>query len=76
LFVSEIETPRNDAGNGLLMYGNGNGSFEVSTVQQSGFFANKDAKKIVIISNQMERKLLVSNNDDKLQCFTITNNIK
>ena len=34
LFVSEIETPRNDAGNGLLMYGNGNGSFEVSTVQQ------------------------------------------
>ena len=76
LFVSEIETPRNDAGNGLLMYGKGNGSFEVSTLQQSGFFANKDAKKIVIISNQMERKILVSNNDDKLQCFTIINNIK
>ena len=48
----------------------------VSTSQQSGFFANKDAKKMIIISNQMERKIVVSNNDDKLQCFTIINNIK
>ena len=76
MFVSEIETPRNDAGSGLLMFGDGAGGFSVSTSQQSGFFANKDAKKMVIISNQMERKIVVSNNDDKLQCFTIINNIK
>ena len=76
MFVSEIETPRNDAGSGLLMFGDGAGAFSVSTSQQSGFFANKDAKKMIIISNQMERKIVVSNNDDKLQCFTIINNIK
>ena len=76
MFVSEIETPRNDAGSGLLMFGDGMGKFSVSTSQKSGFFANKDAKKITTIYNQMERKILISNNDDKLQCFTIINNIK
>ena len=76
MFVSEIETPRNDAGSGLLMFGDGMGKFSVSTSQKSGFFANKDAKKITTIYNQMERKILISNNDDKLECFTIINNIK
>ena len=31
MFVSEIETPRNDAGSGLLMFGDGAGHFQVST---------------------------------------------
>ena len=72
MFVSEIETPRNDAGSGLLMLGNGNGKFSISTSKESGFFANKDAKKIIMISNRNQQKLLVSNNDDKLQCFSLT----
>lgn len=76
IFVSEIETPRNDAGNGLLMFGDGVGKFSVSTGQESGFFANMDAKKMITISNQMQRKVLVSNNDNILQCFTIMNNTK
>lgn len=71
LFVSEIETPRNDAGNGLLMYGKGDGNFEVSSSVSSGLFANKDAKKIIKISNKNELKILISNNNDDLQCFTI-----
>ena len=71
MFVSEIETPRNDAGNGLLMLGDGTGNFSASTNQESGFFANRDAKKIVVISNKKQRKILIANNDDKLQCFTI-----
>jgi hypothetical protein len=71
MFVSEIETPRNDAGSGLLMLGDGMGNFLASTSQESGFFANRDAKKIVVISNKSQRKVLITNNNDKLQCFTI-----
>jgi enediyne biosynthesis protein E4 len=71
MFVSEIETPRNDAGNGLLMLGDGKGNFSASTNKESGFFANRDAKKIVVISNKKQRKILIANNDDKLQCFNI-----
>jgi len=73
MFVSEIETPRNDSGSGLLMFGDGMGDFTVTTSQESGFFANNDAKKIIIISNQKQRKILISNNDDKLQSFSIIN---
>ena len=71
MFVSEIETPRNDAGTGLLMLGDGTGNFSVSTSQESGFFANRDAKKIIVISNKKQKKLLIANNNDNLQCFTL-----
>ena len=35
------------------------------------YFHNRDAKKNVVISNKKQRKILIANNDDKLQCFTI-----
>ena len=71
LFASEIETPRNDAGTGLLLLGDGAGNFSVLTNKESGFFANRNAKKIVMISNKKQKKILVANNNDNLQCFTI-----
>lgn len=71
LFVSEIETPRNDAGTGLLLLGDGKGGFLPLTGKESGFFARGDAKKIAIISNKGYRKVLVANNNDILQAFVI-----
>ena len=71
LFASEIETPRNDAGTGLLILGDGKGGFSALTNKESGFFANRNAKKTVIISNKQQKKLLIANNNDKLQCFTL-----
>ena len=71
LFASEIETPRNDAGTGLLMLGDGRGNFSALTNKESGFFANRNAKKIVIISNKQQKKILIANNNDILECFTI-----
>jgi hypothetical protein len=69
LFVSEIETTRNDAGTGLLMYGDGKGEFHSVTLDESGFFSNRDAKKIRLIENAGRKLVLVANNDDKLQVF-------
>lgn len=69
LFVSEIETPRNDAGTGLLMLGDGEGRFATSTSLESGFFARGDAKKLISVTVGMKSLILVGNNNDVLQVF-------
>ncbi|QLG44754.1 VCBS repeat-containing protein [Costertonia aggregata] len=71
LFVSEIETPRNDAGTGLIMLGDGKGGFSPLSIKESGFFSNKDAKKIRVLINKEKRFVLVANNNDKLQSFKL-----
>ena len=71
LFVSEIETPRNDGGNGVLLLGDGKGEFKPVSAYESGFFARKDAKKIGILQTKMNRIVVVANNDDEVQFFKI-----
>lgn len=68
LYTSEIETMRNDAGTGVLLYGNGNGSFIPIDNEESGFFADKDAKKIRMIDGK-KKLVLVANNNDEVQLF-------
>ncbi len=70
LFVSEIETMRNDAGTGLLLHGKGDGSFIPQTVFKSGFFTNKDVRKMRMMAYKKQELVLVANNDDVLQLFT------
>ena len=74
LYVSEIETPRNDAGTGLLLLGDGNGSFSAKRGSEIGFFADRDAKKLVNLSNVQNDYFLVGNNDDVLQIFELQKN--
>lgn len=71
LFVSEIETTRNDAGTGLLLLGDGKNNFKPLTNLESGFFANKDAKKLKILKTKDQNLILVGNNNDKLQVFEL-----
>ncbi|MFS4466733.1 VCBS repeat-containing protein [Maribacter sp. 2210JD10-5] len=71
LFVSEIETPRNDAGKGVFLAGNGKGNFSPISLLESGFNAPKDAKKIIFINTKNERMIFVGNNNAKLQSFLI-----
>ena len=49
LYASEIETPRNDAGTGLLLKGNSKGYFIPVSIQEGGFFARNDAKDMKTI---------------------------
>jgi len=74
LYVSEIETPRNDAGTGILLLGDGKGSFTVKRGAEIGFFADKDAKKLVSVNNGQKEYFLVGNNDDALQFFEVQKN--
>ena len=69
MYHAEIETARNDAGNGLLLKGNGDGSFNEIPTLKSGFFTPGDSKKAISLTLGTKEIILVANNDDRLQIF-------
>ena len=69
MYHAEIETTRNDSGNGLLLEGIGNGDFKEISVSKSGFFAPGDSKKIISLKSKNDNLLIIANNDDRLQIF-------
>ncbi len=71
LFVSEIETTRNDAGIGTVLLGDGKNNFKSVTLQQSGFFTRGDAKKIKLANGNNQQFILVGNNNGPLQIFKL-----
>lgn len=72
LYVSEIETPRSDAGIGTLLLGNGTGQFKGMNYVESGFFASNDAKNLLKMKINNKETIVVANNNDKLQLFEWT----
>lgn len=73
LFDFEIETPRNDAGTGLFLAGNGKGGFHSKSSDISGFFADGDAKKIRLLSTKNKKLIAVANNKGKVQFYQWNN---
>ena len=69
----EVETGRMDALNGVVLLGNGNGSFEFSPNFKNGFWANKDARQISMIKVGGKNNFLVANNNDSYQYFKLIN---
>ncbi|TXG38646.1 VCBS repeat-containing protein [Seonamhaeicola maritimus] len=69
LYASEIETPRNDAGIGLFLKGNGSGEFKPQTINQSGFYAPFDAKDMKKIKIGKANAILIGNNNSYIQVF-------
>lgn len=67
LHSSEVETPRNDASNGLFLKGDGNGNFEPIPSSKSGLYAPGDIKDMVKITIKENNYLLLAKNSDKLQ---------
>ncbi len=73
----EIVTPRNDAGIGVLLIGNGKGEFNPVHARKSGFFAPDNVKSLKLLKLKQNRKIiLVGNNDSKLQVFKINQLLK
>ena len=71
LYNAEIETPRNDSSNGILLIGNGDGTFNSKLRRETGFYAPSDAKKIIPLNLNNEEGILVGNNNDLLQYFKV-----
>ena len=67
LYNAEIETARNDAGKGLLMFGDGKGNFEAISKNISGFFAPYNVKVMKSIMIKDEPHIIIGCNDDRLQ---------
>ncbi|MFP9097821.1 VCBS repeat-containing protein [Flavobacterium sp. RHBU_24] len=71
LYGSEVETPRNDAGHGLFLKGNGKGAFKPITAPDSGFFTPGDVKNMAEINVKGKTYLLVTKNNSFLQSVKI-----
>ncbi len=73
LYGSEIETPRNDAGMGLYLTGDGKGNFTPVPLVESGFFAPHNAKDMKMIQlgggQNKQSVVLVANNQHWMQAI-------
>lgn len=73
-FMSEIETPRADAGQGFILLNEGNRKWKSLPTNHSGFVANKDARQLESVSLPNGHLLLtVANNNNSVQCFELVN---
>jgi hypothetical protein len=68
LYQSEVETPRADAGLGLVLLGYGDGSFRPSSPSASGLLSRTDARQIVILD---EERIMVVSNDGEVGVYRI-----
>ncbi|HZK64680.1 MAG TPA: VCBS repeat-containing protein [Puia sp.] len=69
-FGAEVGNGRDDAMNGLVLLGNGNGTFQPLTFTQSGFFTPGDAKGLSkLLIGQNTYAVAATQNRDFLQLF-------
>jgi enediyne biosynthesis protein E4 len=68
MYGSEVETPRNDAGYGLLLKGDGKGNFMPVPAIQSGLMIKGEVKNSAIVKNKdASTSILFAKNNDALQ---------
>ena len=72
-FDAEVETPRYDAGIGLVMKGDGKGHFEPVLSSQSGFYAPQNIKHVAMLrqAGTNDRLILLSVNDSPVKVFKV-----
>ena len=71
VYHTEPNTPRADAGNGLWLNGDGQGRFTPVPPFDSGFLAPLNVTGLALIQTPAANAVLVANNGDSLQAFTI-----
>ena len=71
LFASEVETPRNDAGVGCLLLGDGNGGFSAVPPHESGLYLPYDVKKMAWTTSKDGKNILVGPNNDRVRVIKV-----
>lgn len=74
LHNSEVETPRNDASNGLFLKGDSKGNFKPIKAIQSGLYIPGDVKDMAKVSIGSDTYIVVAKNSDYLQLIKIGDN--
>ena len=70
LYDVETQSPRLDAGNGLVLLGNGKGNFEALSINESGFYTPGNAKSLVLLKGKRQT-VIVGNNNARTQVFKL-----
>ena len=69
-YNTEVETPRYDAGTGLLLLGDGSGQFNPITSLESGFFVQENVRDMALIKGQTNNYLIgVAVNNEKMKFY-------
>jgi hypothetical protein len=69
-YGEDVQIGRQDAGNGLLLRGNGNGNFQPLSADKSGFWVPQDARSILELKTAKKtRQIWVGVNQQRLQIF-------
>ena len=71
LYNAEVETPRNDAGYGLLMAGNGEGHFTALPLHKSGLYVPGEVRQIRNIRIAGQSFLIFARNNDRLKFIEV-----
>ena len=71
MYDTEANTPRDDAGNGLWLRGDGHGRFTPVPPIESGFLAPLDVTHLALLKTPTGNAVLVANHGDSLSAFTI-----
>jgi len=74
LYASEIETPRNDAGTGVFLSGNGDGTFHPLSINESGFYVPKDVKDMELLKVGKQQMVLAANNNEYIKFVSVVKN--
>jgi hypothetical protein len=69
MYGAEVETSRYDAGIGVTLIGDGKGGVHALGPLESGWFTPHDARSIAVLKAGGQTRLLVGNNNDRLQVF-------
>ncbi len=75
MYNTEVETPAYDAGKGLYLKGNGDGTFiSYPKIDDTGIFMPLNVKdlQLIFLSEEKRPAILVANNNDGLQLFAWT----
>ncbi len=68
----QAETGALDAGNGLILLGDGKGNFKPVYARNSGFWATKEARSLLLFADKKgARRLLVGNSNGPVQGFML-----
>jgi len=69
-YATEVATGRYDALKGIVLKGNGNGTFASMSLEESGFINDFDGSGLARISNgKGEQQIIVANNNGPLEVF-------
>ncbi len=69
LFPAEVETPRNDAGIGLVLLGDGKNNFEPVPAIKSGLVVPYDVKCMALLPSKKPNRIIFGVNDGPVQIF-------